>query len=208
MFTVVIVPIGVRQKGFSDISFLGSVLDKESFWHELETLKMSSVLDQKGLGAPILLHKDALTTEPIKAPFHKSTRLDESHYKPNASEVIKKKKEFLVVSGDKDLAREEAGLSIIEGRAKERSIIFRPSPPDYKEVIVLSQETAGAHFKVKLRIIISPDGSVKAVDNLETSGRPEIDLIAARYLKKWKFSSLSPDKPQEDQEGIISLEIK
>jgi len=48
---------------------------------------------------------------------------------------------------------------------------------------------------------------VKAIDKLETTGYSEIDLIIIRYFEKWRFSPLSPDKLQEDQEGIISLKL-
>jgi len=55
--------------------------------------------------------------------------------------------------------------------------------------------------------VITKDGTVKTADILETSGYPDLDLIAIRYVKQWKFIPLKPDQLQEDQEGIIQIKL-
>jgi len=208
MFTVVIVPIGVREKGFANVSFLGQVLDKDSFWDELQTFKKHSLVGRADGERSFSPHSGKVITEPVRSFFGKERFLDDKRYKPVIGEIIEAKKRFPIAIEKKSIADPAVERSVIEGQAKDRSLIFKPALPSYQELIAVSgQDLVKPYFKVKMRLVIAPDGTVKAVDKLETSGQPEVDLIAIRYLKKWRFSPLSPDKAGEDQEGIVSLKF-
>ena len=48
----------------------------------------------------------------------------------------------------------------------------------------------------------------KLVEKIESCGYQEIDFAAMRYVKKWKFSALDANSPQNDHEQIIPLKFK
>jgi TonB family protein len=205
-FTIVIVPIAIRQKGFSDISFLGPVLDEGSFQAKIQDLDPHLAQQRQSRSSPFLLPAKTEGTEKIDISRERNHFLKERPYRDSIDELLETEKEFPpsidegkgLIEGRVAASAENKKDFSIEGQARDRVLIFRPPFSDYGG-------PSKTYNNVRLRVVIAADGNVKSVDIIETSGEPKTDLAAIRYVKKWKFTPLNPDKPQHDQEGILSL---
>ena len=78
--------------------------------------------------------------------------------------------------------------SSVSGTGSSRSVIYRPQPPK-----ITTSETLPS---VKVKIWITPDGSVSKVELLTTTGDPEINSTVISYMKRWKFNKISSTELQ------------
>lgn len=209
MITIIIVPVGVRQRRFSDISFLGSILDKRSLRREFRNLHPHSLLGGHGSEKMFLPERNNLTKELPRAGFEKDTFTKKKPYAVSIDEILDVDKRLPDMAEVEESLESVSKVSGVEGEVRNRAILYKPSLPDYKTLLPPSEKNiTGGYLRVRLKIIVSPDGSIKAVENLQTSGYPEIDLMAIRHVKKWKFVPLSPERQQGLQEGVVLLEFK
>ncbi len=81
----------------------------------------------------------------------------------------------------------------------QRDILHQPPLPEYH----LWTDRTESDFHLEFEFLVSPQGRVIAVKKLTSSGLPEIDAQAMRYLKKWQFVP----SPRE-QWGRIRLNFK
>ena len=63
-------------------------------------------------------------------------------------------------------------------------------------------------YAVKLKFSLSKKGIVYSIEPVISSGYPTIDLRAASFIKKWRFSQATSDKEAECNWGIVSVGIK
>ena len=111
------------------------------------------------------------------------------------------------VSEPTDTAVKPVALAIDEkytvaGALAARKIILRPPSPEYPEWAV----KGGLEADMKLRVTVSPDGIVEAVESVESTGYPRMDLVASRYLKEWRFESRPFET--ESESGIVSVKFR
>ena len=79
--------------------------------------------------------------------------------------------------------------------ARERRLLFQPALP----VISLVRDVT-----VDFRFWVRPDGSVSRVETTKI-GDLEVVNVAERFLRQWRFSTLSPDSRQVEQWGTVKL---
>ncbi len=79
--------------------------------------------------------------------------------------------------------------------AESRTIVFQPKIPR----VSLNQAT-----DVKLKFWVHPDGTVGRIEPVMI-GDLSLVKTAEIYMKAWRFNTLSPDVPQTDQWGTISI---
>lgn len=79
--------------------------------------------------------------------------------------------------------------------AESRTIVFRPEIPR----VSLNQAT-----DVKLKFWVHPDGTVGRVEPV-IIGDLSLVKTAEIYMKSWRFNTLSPDAPQNEQWGTITI---
>ena len=91
------------------------------------------------------------------------------------------------------------GLSEISGSASEREVIYRPRKPKLPSWIA-----ASAPFNLELEFYVSTQGEINRVIPVVSSGNAEVDLLAVRYLKSWKFAPLAQPLHGE-QKGKIKF---
>ncbi len=209
MFTIIIVPVGVIQKRLSDIYFLGSLLDKKSLKHESEGLDAFSKIDRQGRRELSLDGYQAVAENNVDLIRGRGPALEDSARFSGIDSIIGTVKIYPdIMKKERVYTEPDVGSSEITGKAKDRLILFKPPLPDCK-IALSSYHKDGAPIScnVRLRLVITKNGTVKIADTIETSGYPDIDLIAIRYVKKWKFIPLKPDQLQEDQEGIVRVEL-
>jgi len=207
MITIIIVPVGVMKKRLSDIYFLGSLLDKKSFKHEFKTLD-TFFKGRRREGAQLSLNDEQiLPVERINFSRGKDLFLKNSPEIIGTDSIIGTEKLFPdMIQKERVYSEPDSAASEISGEAKNRLVLFKPPFPDYRVAVSTHhKDSVPISYNVRLRLVIAKDGTVKTADTLQTSGYPDIDLIAIRYVKKWKFISLKPDQTQEDQEGIVQI---
>jgi len=209
MVTIIIVPVGLMQKRLSDIYFLGSLLDKKSFKHEFIDLDAYSEKRRKSAAKLSLDDQRLIPVKRIGFGRERPLFLENSSETMNIDSIIGTEKLFPnTVKKERVYSKPDSGFPEISGKAKDRLVLFKPPFPDYKIALsARNKDNAFISSSVKLKLIITKDGTVKAADILQTSGYPDIDLITVRYVKKWRFIPLKPNQPQEDQEGIVQIEF-
>ncbi len=79
--------------------------------------------------------------------------------------------------------------------AESRTIVFQPGIPR----VSLNQAT-----DVKLKFWVRPDGTVGRVEPV-IIGDLSLVKTAEIYMKAWRFNTLSPDAPQTEQWGTITI---
>jgi hypothetical protein len=105
-----------------------------------------------------------------------------------------------VSEGMRRLQRERS----IEGPAGEREVIFKP------EALTVQRGLYGdaEGFVVKVKFFIGDNGMIHDAEPVMSSGLPEIDLKAIRYLKEWRFSPAGFIEKGRPVWGIVTVEIK
>ncbi len=85
-----------------------------------------------------------------------------------------------------------------------RKVIYRPEAP-----LVSSDLYKGTSaFRVTFRILVSPEGSVKSAGYITTSGDPQIDILAKKYVSGWIFEPRRDDKAEDEwQEKEVILDV-
>ena len=206
-FTIVIVPIGIGPKRLSDIYFLGSILDKNSFGSNSTELASRAYVKHDRENSVFSVGKDS-SLKRIRVEKDKSYHLNQKDKSKLIGTIIDTDKKVINLDSKGTEFQLKKEMPEISGQAKNRSVFFKPPLPDYESLMSNSNvDISDLSLKVKLKVVISSDGSVKSAESIETSGYPEIDLIAIRYLKKWRFSQLNPDSAGADEEGAVTIEF-
>lgn len=191
------------------MSFIGSILDEHSFHREFRDWHLRPDSSSPALNKLLFPANEKMAPKRLERYSDTEYLLKVKPYKVSIDEILEVEK-ILPAGIRKTPSLESAGRSFeIEGEARERTVLLKPPFPVYQSLLSTTQEDIiGKYCKVRLKIVITPDGRVKSVEKLVSSGSPKIDLMAIRYVKKWSFAPLKPDQPQNDQEGTLLLTLK
>ena len=206
-FTIVIVPIGIGPKRLSEIYFLGSILDNNSSDNSSTELASRSYMKHNRESSAFSASKGS-SLERIRVEKDKSYHVNQKDKSKPIGTIINTDKKVINLDSVETEVKQKKQIPEISGQARNRSVIFKPPLPDYESLMSNSNvDISDLSLKVKLKVVISSEGSVKSAESIETSGYPEIDLIAIRHLKKWQFSPLNPDSVGADEEGAVTIEF-
>ena len=206
-FTIVIVPIGIGPKRLSEIYFLGSILDNNSSDNSSTELASRSYMKHNRESSAFSASKGS-SLERIRVEKDKSYHVNQKDKSKPIGTIINTDKKVINLASVETEVKLKKQILEISGQAKNRSVLFKPPLPDYESLMSNSNvDISDLSLKVKLKVVISSEGSVKSAESIETSGYPEIDLIAIRHLKKWHFSPLNPDSAGADEEGAVTIEF-
>jgi len=161
-----------------------------------------------------ILEKIMPENEKYFIPDYSNLKNKINELEPSGSGFISmkpEKKEFLYSSGDrsslnfkiyhkKEIARVNFSDFFIRGSAKDRIIMYKPNLD--KSTVLPSD--FNSDFSANIRFKISKDGFVEYAECITSSGFPEIDNAAIRYVRKWQFVPALDD----DQEGIARVNFK
>jgi TonB family protein len=86
----------------------------------------------------------------------------------------------------------------IKGALVKRKILERPNPPQVKVKV---------EAEIELTLWVLPSGIVDRVVP-SVKGDTELERIAVRYLKQWRFDPLPKDQPQVEQSGTIPIKFR
>ena len=166
----------------TSISFLGDILENVITGNEKPFTAVSVSMEDK-LDNPEPIEAGFINTQPEKKDFFYST--------DNRSSLN------LGVYHKKESARVNFSDFFIKGNARDRIITYKP---DLDKITVLPSDFS-SDFNSSVKFRISKDGFVKYAECVISSGVPEIDLAAIRYVRRWQFAPNTED----DQEGIVRV---
>jgi TonB family protein len=172
---------GILKPYSTTISFLGSILervvavpekpldlDRDYFMEHIQDMAHNG-LDIVGLNQPEVIVKPVYPL--LDKDEFVSHRYIGKKYTPELHLEKRYKRSI------------EFGNILVAGAAKNRMVLYQPDLP---KVIVLN-----SHFnfgqQVIVRFRISRDGFVENLECALSSGMPEIDEAAMRYVRKWQF---------------------
>ena len=211
LFAIVIVvaPVTVRKGKFSKINFIGAILDEDTFSYYKAKSNFGRARKKDIFGK---LAGKEMTRVPFSEERLRHARLTpylDKPYSNTITEIIKEEKDL---PQDASLLIEKLGLAhspSVKSEAANRQILFKPPTPVVNRAFQVGKvPSKGEKFQIKLRFLVSPDGKVVFIEKVKSCGYPDIDLVAIRYMKKWQFAPLNPDKPKRNQEGIMLLELE
>lgn len=209
-FNIIVVPRGITAQTFTNVCFLGSILDNNAFTREIKRAYNAGEEEMKGAKERVLCDRKALFSKRIIKPQIKSDYLLTSKQVFSSIDEIMKVDKYVfdnLQTAEKPKTS-ESDVKII-GSAKERAILSKPAKPYMlEEGFIIKHGLNNGYFKVKLKVTISPEGRVRKVEKLTSSGYPEIDLIWMRYVGRWIFAPIDSSVSNHDQQGILELELR
>ncbi|MFH1868770.1 MAG: TonB family protein [Candidatus Omnitrophota bacterium] len=207
MVTIIIMPSGSGRERLSGIFFLGSILDDSSFKKEFQIFDYTTQQKRENIFS---LSENMAESREERAYSDDDYFLLVKPYKKSINDILAVEKKLPDEKDENIPSAKREGSSGVKGEAEGRLVLFKPPMLEMKGLSFgeIGKSYAISPHRIKLKVVIAADGNVMSAENLETSGYPELDLAAIRYVKKWKFAPLSPDRPQYDQGGMVLLELK
>lgn len=193
--TIVSLPAKVQLPRFSEISFLGSLLDEPSFEVHVTHKPMvhsQPLLMQRGMNRSLFQEFPRGFTDPFKIalPYSKKVMGSAEEYLG-----LKKKNPSLLVP-EKGRSKKERPL--LEGPVALRTLYYFPALPELPKWV----DPKEVRSNLELRFWVSPEGKVISVDKMTSSGDPTVDLIGMRYLRRWQFN---PKRTAGEEWGTVTL---
>jgi len=191
---------GIKENS-TTISFLGSILGKIAVVPE-----RSFTLDRVSLVQKIERMRDVDSgefdlTSPESAPKIIDTEPDKEkfvsfgdRYKAIAFKMHHRRKERSRIKF-RDVA--------VTGEARNRTILYRPA----LSKILTATSYFSSNYNVNIKFNVSEHGFVERPECVVSSGYPEIDQIAVRYVRMWQFVPYS-DGSESGQEGVVRLNLE
>ena len=169
----------------TSISFLGSILERVVLGEE-KPLMSGYVPKENKIDKLEPGKADFINTEPEKIDFL---------YSPDTYSSLN-----LNAFRKKEVARVNFSDFFIKGEARDRMVIYKP---DLDKITVLPSDF-NSDYSATIKFKISREGFVKYAECVTSSGFPEIDQAATRYVRKWQFVP----NPEDDQDGIVRVSFK
>lgn len=205
---IVITPTVQPSNLYQEVDFLGPILEKTAFDLMVEGVKPQT----ETLYARSTLFADGACLKPrgprrkvlrmlIPGAINKKTPLSVRDYLEEAKEIPGYFTEDIKAAYVK--SRSRAWAFLIEGPAAEREIIFKPKPLTVPHGLYGDRD----EYIIRLKFFVSDNGLVYEVEPVISSGYPEVDLRAIRYLKGWRFSPLYPTGENGTAWGIVTVRV-
>ncbi len=170
---------GTKIKPYTRVDFLGPLLKKTAFDIMLETANpVVRTSYSRLLLSPAPERLKAAPPE-IRVPVEDRSRyyLD-GWLQASVRDLLTEPKS---VPGF--LLRTDSYLDIPWDRHGGRRLIYKPDPP------VLTRGLYGdaEQFRIKLRVLVSAEGTVVSSEPVVMSSHPQLDIIASRFVRTWIF---------------------
>ena len=186
-----------RIRPYTRVDFLGAILRKTAFDIMLEKAISFSADTYNHIDQEIedkYLKATISRTEPEVEDFSEQIEAD----------MDTRIKDFL--SGDKVLPDVESGsiqvsvsgVTETAERGIDRKVIYRPEPPYIMRGLYGDKNS----FKITIEIVVSADGKIEMAEPVYTTGFPDIDIIAIKYVKSWIFESRKDITDADDRKRI------
>ncbi|MFQ5952430.1 MAG: hypothetical protein ACE5JK_03390 [Candidatus Omnitrophota bacterium] len=168
-----------RKKGYTRVDFLGPILEKTAFDIMLESAN-PVMKTSYGLG-PLSFGVGRLKASPpgrmsLKQEFsqHLENRMDSSALE--ALEDYKTVPDFY-------LDVKAGGSELWALGFEKRKVIYTPEAPFIMRGLYGSKD----EIHIKIKALVSSCGSVKKAEPVITTGYPQLDILATKYVRGWIF---------------------
>jgi len=195
-------------KNYTKVSFLGPILEKTAFemmmegaLPQAETLYASSIIEMDTQDVAVEGPSKISAEEVFQKIDRRNKALFAKRYTVRESRAPRfsmGKKGLFYHIGEKGLSK------LIDGPAKTRAILYKPPMPAFSNKRLFEEEV----FVTKYKFVLSKDGNVRSVEPLVSTGYPDIDMKCIKYLKQWKFAPRYVSDTDDQQVGIITLDVK
>jgi len=205
---VVVTPTVHPRDVYQEVTFLGPILEKTAF-----DLMVDNVAPQgETLYARSTLFMHSVYLKP-KGPERKvlgefSPDILVNRFSVISRGYMKNDKEIPTYVLDRiNILYRDKSDSLLEipaeGPAGNREVIFKPKQATVPKGLYSNAD----EYVVRLKFFISDNGIVYDLEPVISSGYPEIDLLAVKYLKGWRFSL---PHPQEEKNiwGIVTVRVR
>jgi len=211
IFAVIIVVTPTVQPStiYQEVGFLGPILEKTAFDFMLEGI----VPQAETLYARDVAFIDNVYLKP-KGPKRKVLKevipkIKKENFSFVLEKYLKGSKEIPIYVSEKikmmyASQKPNGSLSQIDGPAGKRDIVFKPGPLRVLPGLYGDSD----EYTVKLKFFVSNKGIVRDIEPVISSGYPEVDMKAVKFLKNWRFSSLSAAKRDKLDWGAVTIKIK
>lgn len=191
---IVSFPAKVNYPRFSDISFLGALLDEPNFEVHVTAkplVRVQSVMLQSPVSRFPVQESPEETGDLLKMALLSGTRWNI----PTEFLGLQKRNPTTFLTGEKNVQNDFSSLS---GSAASRILYYRPPLPELPKWI----DPRDVRSSLELRFWISPRGKVVGIEKVTSSGDPTLDLIGMRYLRRWQFN---PKTTDQEELGMVTL---
>ena len=181
-----------RMKPYTRVDFLGPILKKTAFDIMLENVKpvftttyqVTGIVPQSGYLKVVVPKRKATLPE---MPKYFERNMDSSIEGFLTGDKIVPDLDFGFSTFTEESWKEGASTSIM------REVIYKPEAPLIMSGVYGDKDV----FRVKVKVLISPSGNVKKTESVTTTGYPQLDITAFKFVKGWIF---------EPKEGAIGDE--
>lgn len=192
---IVVLPGKYRMRDLTKVSFLGPILEKTaleiilankpvaittSYQRDLRYRHSIDTKQSQPLGNNLKGHLDARAEDNMAAILGRTPDRDKET--PDVVMKASGREVYFKTSGD------------ISGPVSHREVIYKPEKPKLPAWV-----DARSPFTLELEFIVLPQGDVKGIAPVVSSGNPDIDLIGMRYLNSWKFVPLAQESSEEQK---------
>ncbi len=173
-----------RMRPYSRVDFLGPILKKTAFDIMLENVKpvftttyqVTGLLPQGGY-LEVVVPKRRAEPEDLSGYFERSMDASVEDFLMGSKVVPDMDLDFKF-----DTLIEEKWSSGAYSQS-ERKVIYRPEAPLVMRGVYGDKDA----FKVKVRVLVSPNGDVRNTESITTTGYPQLDITAFKYVRGWIF---------------------
>ncbi len=208
---IVVTPSVQTSDIYQEVSFLGPILEKTAFDIMIEevTPKAETLYARSAVFTDKVYLKPEGPERKILKKFTSGSIRDRfafslHGYVKDAKEVpVYFSEDIRMIYAEPGKFRKTGLSQRVEGPAGEREIIFKP-----KDLTIPRRlySDVNEHL-VKLKFFVSGNGIVYDVNPVISSGYPEVDLQAIRFVKRWRFSPLSKLEKDESAWGVVALKV-
>ncbi|MFH1798661.1 MAG: hypothetical protein ABH844_04925 [Candidatus Omnitrophota bacterium] len=172
MVTIVSPLEHVRVQPYTRVDFLGPLLNKTAF--DIMLKNVNPLVETMYQNIQMDNHYKQLKSEVFQKSF-------ETHHLPAVQERVMDGALSDFLSGTKtapDFLTEKQ-----KDESKGRKIIYHPPVPTFIKELYGDKTIC----KVDFRIYINSDGKIEKAEPVTTTGYPQLDLMAAKFVRSWIF---------------------
>ncbi len=192
-----------KSQSYTSVAFLGPILNKTAFDIMLENIE--PLLKTSYNIVDPYLQEDYLK---VSAPRVKLVVKDFPGYQEKNMDV--KVQRFL--TGSKhvpDFMWDIESVNVVRQKwitdnmgFKQREVVYRSEPPQLMRGEYGNQDK----FKIKVKALIDKSGKVKKAEPITTTGFPDVDIIASKFVMSWIFEPIK-DIGGSDEWQVVEVVI-
>ncbi|MCK4249645.1 MAG: energy transducer TonB [Candidatus Omnitrophica bacterium] len=210
LVNIVVIPEMAGPVKFSQISFLGSILEETTFKTKKHSGPRTERSDYKALSAPDNVSKLLIGYIRKRAQILSAgadliePELDQNISLVNGLISGQRTKDKLTVRHALKSVTYATEQIQARGALSGRKLLYRPPNPQRPRWL----DNREGSFKICFKIGVSIQGLVESAVVLNSSGRPALDMLTLSNVRSWKFMPKTDKSEKGLEYGIVEVEFK